>query len=99
MALHELATNAGKYGALSEPQGRVAVEWDTRVVDGQAWLRLQWTERGGPAVTPPTRRGFGTRLINEGLAFELGGEVTLAFEPEGVTCRIDVPLTNEEPAP
>ena len=99
MTLHELATNAGKYGALSQPQGRVAVEWDTRVTDAQTWLQLQWTERGGPAVTPPTRRGFGTRLINEGLAFELGGEVTLAFEPEGVTCRIDVPLTREEPAP
>jgi two-component system CheB/CheR fusion protein len=99
MALHELATNAGKYGALSEPQGCVVAEWDTRVVDGQTWLRMQWTERGGPAVTPPTRRGFGTRLINEGLAFELGGEVTLAFEPEGVTCRIDVPLTSQEPEP
>ncbi len=93
MALHELATNAGKYGALSVAHGRVAVQWKTRNVHGQAWLHLRWTERDGPPVATPTHRGFGSRLISDGLAFELDGEVALEFEPAGVTCRIDVPLT------
>ena len=92
MALHELATNAGKYGSLSVPEGRVSVTWTTRMQDQRPWLQLQWTETGGPAVEPPTRRGFGTRLINEGVPYELGGEVTLEFPPCGVTCAIDVPL-------
>ncbi len=96
MTLHELATNAGKYGALSVPQGRVAVQWTTRLSTGQPWLQLSWTESGGPAVAPPTRRGFGSRLISDGLAFELDGKVILAFESGGVTCRIDVPLSDGE---
>lgn len=96
MAVHELATNAGKYGALSQPQGRVAVQWQTRVVDGQPRLQLQWVESDGPPVTPPSRRGFGSRLIKDGLALELDGEVTLDFEPGGVTCRIEFPLSNAQ---
>jgi two-component system CheB/CheR fusion protein len=92
MALHELATNAGKYGALSVPQGRVDVHWKMREVGGRPWLRLLWTESGGPTVAPPTRHGFGTRLIREGLAFELDGTVVLEFKPGGVVCRVDVPL-------
>lgn len=96
MAFHELATNAGKYGALSVPQGQVAVQWTTHASDGQPWLRLTWTERGGPAVVEPTRRGFGSRLIGEGLAFELDGKVALEFAPGGVTCCIDVALSEIE---
>ncbi len=92
MALHELATNAGKYGALSVSHGQVAVDWRIREVHGQPWLRLRWVESGGPTVAEPTRRGFGSRLITEGLAFELDGEVALAFDPDGVSCTIDVPL-------
>jgi PAS domain S-box-containing protein len=88
MALHELGTNAIKHGALSNEAGRVDVSW--RVEDGR--LHLVWRERGGPPVAPPRRRGFGARLIERGLAAELGGEVTLAFEPEGLTCTIDAPL-------
>ena len=99
MALHELATNAGKYGALSTSQGRITVEWETHASNEQTWLLLQWTERDGPAVTPPTRRGFGTRLISDGLAYELDGTVELAFEPDGVTCCIDVPLPAIEHVP
>jgi two-component system CheB/CheR fusion protein len=60
--------------------------------DQRPWLQLQWTESGGPAVSPPTRRGFGTRLINEGVPYELDGEVTLEFPPGGATCIIDIPL-------
>ncbi len=92
MAVHELATNAAKYGALSEAHGRVAVQWKTRTAHGQAVLHLRWTERDGPPVAPPTHRGFGSRLISDGLAFELDGKVALEFEPAGVVCRIDVPL-------
>jgi two-component system CheB/CheR fusion protein len=92
MAVHELATNAGKYGSLSVPEGRVSVTWTTHMQGHRPWLQLQWTETGGPEVVTPTRRGFGTRLINEGVPYELDGEVTLAFPPGGVTCTIDVPL-------
>jgi two-component system, chemotaxis family, CheB/CheR fusion protein len=92
MALHELATNAGKYGSLSVPEGQVAVTWTTRTKGQRPWLLLQWTEAGGPLVAPPTRRGFGSRLIGEGIPYELDGEVTLVFSPDGVSCVIDVPL-------
>ncbi|HWX65523.1 MAG TPA: chemotaxis protein CheB [Rhodanobacter sp.] len=92
MAFHELATNAGKYGSLSIPEGQVTVTWTTRMKGQRPWLLLQWTESGGPTVEPPTRRGFGSRLIDEGVPYELDGEVTLAFPPGGVTCTIDVPL-------
>jgi two-component sensor histidine kinase len=92
MALHELATNAIKYGALSDESGSVVVEW--RVANGshEPRLHMTWEEQGGPTVTLPTRRGFGTRLIERGLAAELGGRVELAYEPGGVRCTIDAPL-------
>ena len=88
LALHELATNAVKYGALSTPSGRLSVRWT--VLHEQ--LELIWTERGGPPVTPPERRGFGTRMIERTLASEFGGEVELDFAPEGVTCTMVAPL-------
>jgi two-component system CheB/CheR fusion protein len=92
MAFHELATNAGKYGALSDPAGSVTVRWRLRREDGGERLHLEWIESGGPPVSEPERRGFGTRLITEGVAFELNGQATLAYEPGGVQCVIDVPL-------
>ena len=92
MALHELSTNAAKYGALSEARGRVVVTWATRTVGQERWLTLQWAEQDGPTVTPPKHRGFGSRLIRDGLAYELGGETRLEFPTSGVTCSIDVPL-------
>ena len=92
MALHELLTNAVKYGALSAPEGRVAVSWSVDRHQGGDWLTLHWTESGGPRVTPPTSRGFGTRLIQRGLARELAGNVSLEFAPEGVRCRLEAPL-------
>ena len=88
MALHELATNAAKYGALSNEAGRVEVHWE---IDGGRF-RMRWTERGGPPVSPPARRGFGSRLVERGLAAELGGMVRLVYEPEGVVCTIEAPL-------
>jgi len=88
MALHELATNAMKYGALSTPEGRIRVAWDLAPDPGAARLDLTWTERGGPPVKPPTDRGFGSRLIERGLAAELSGSAAIDFQPDGVVCRI-----------
>ncbi len=88
MALHELATNAMKYGALSTPEGRIRVAWDLAPDPGAARLDLTWTERGGPPVQPPTERGFGSRLIERGLAAELSGSAAIDFHPDGVICRI-----------
>ncbi len=93
MALHELATNAVKYGALSVPAGRVALSW--RVAEGR--LALSWRESGGPPVDPPTRTGFGSRLIERSLARELDGTVDLSFPREGVTCTIVAPLSDPTP--
>ena len=88
LAMHELATNAVKYGALSQDGGRVGVQWRIAEDDGTARLELEWRESGGPPVSPPTRRGFGSRLIERSLARELHGEVTLLFDPDGLVCRV-----------
>ena len=87
LALHELATNATKYGALSRPEGRVTVRWTVR--NGRP--NLDWVESGGPAVARPTRNGFGTLLI-DGLVRDLGGEAILDYAPAGVHCRITAAL-------
>jgi PAS domain S-box-containing protein len=92
MAFHELATNALKYGALSNEGGRVRIRWDVISDAGQPRLRVVWTESGGPSVTPPSRTGFGTRLIERGLAAELGGSVSLSYPPTGVVCTVDTPM-------
>lgn len=88
MALHELATNAVKYGALSVQDGRIEIAWGLAPEPGAARLDLTWTERGGPPVKPPERRGFGSRLIERGLAAELAGAAVIDFQPEGVVCQI-----------
>jgi PAS domain S-box-containing protein len=88
LGLHELCTNAAKYGALSSPEGKVHVRWWT----GHGRLRLEWRESGGPPVTPPAARGFGTRMIERGLAAELRGKVEILFEAGGVVCNIDAEL-------
>ncbi|HMH68613.1 MAG TPA: HWE histidine kinase domain-containing protein [Pinirhizobacter sp.] len=89
MALHELATNALKYGALSNDGGNVHIQWH---VDGQH-CEITWREAGGPAVQLPGHRGFGTRLIERTLGDQLGGQTNLAFAPGGVICRISLPIT------
>ena len=88
MALHELATNATKYGALSCPEGRVSVHW---MKSGDA-LQFDWEESGGPAVVAPTEKGFGSKLLERLLTSELGGEVILDYAPEGLKCRITAQL-------
>ena len=89
MALHELATNAVKYGALSAAEGRVRVGWAN--AEGGRTLVLDWQETGGPSVSPPTSTGFGTRLL-AGLAGELRAPADLVYAPEGVTCHLQVPI-------
>lgn len=88
MAVHELTTNALKYGSLSNDSGTVDVAWSAE--NGR--LHLRWAERGGPPVSAPTRRGFGSRMIERGLAAELGGTVRIDFQPEGIVCTVDAPL-------
>jgi two-component sensor histidine kinase len=88
MALHELATNAAKYGALSNATGRVEVCWEVR---GDS-LHLEWVEISGPAVVAPRRRGFGTRLLQDGLIREFAGQTRVDYAPAGVRCEIDVGL-------
>lgn len=97
MAFHELATNAAKYGALSCADGRVRVTWHVDEKADPACLHLDWTESDGPPVQPPSRRSFGSRLIEHGLAHELAGEVQMKFEPAGLTCTIRVPLEMVSP--
>lgn len=89
MAVHELLTNAAKYGALSAPEGRIALAWSFDAASDR--LRLSWKESGGPAVCPPTRRGFGVRFIERVLASQAGGEAAIAFEPDGVRCHVELP--------
>jgi PAS domain S-box-containing protein len=91
MALHELGTNAVKYGALSQETGHVSITWTVRREE-ETRLTLRWAESGGPEVKKPTRTGFGSRLIERGLARELAGEVHLNYEPSGVVCTIDAPV-------
>jgi two-component sensor histidine kinase len=87
LALHELATNAAKYGALSVDGGWVEIAWTDE--DGQ--LDFVWREHDGPPVTAPTRRGFGSTLISRNLGVAFGGEVDLGFKEEGVECRLRAP--------
>jgi two-component sensor histidine kinase len=97
LAFHELATNAVKYGALSVPEGRVTFTWAVSGVNGSRDLTIVWRERGGPPVSPPTRIGFGTRLIKRGLAADLNGSVEIAYPPAGVICTIHAQLGEETP--
>jgi PAS domain S-box-containing protein len=89
LVMHELAANAAKYGALSVPAGRVQISWR---VEPDRVLRLTWHEFDGPRVAPPTRRGFGSQLIEFNIAHEFGGKATLDYQPAGVKCVLTIPL-------
>jgi len=97
MALHELATNAMKYGALSTEAGGLAVSWRVEPAEhGPPMLLLRWMETGGPAILrPPARKGFGGRVLDGTIRSQLGGQVTLAWQPTGLVCEIAVPLGSE----
>jgi two-component sensor histidine kinase len=86
MVLHELATNATKYGALSAPGGRVAIDW---TLQGGDKVELFWSELDGPRVEKPAHAGFGSTLIEKGFAAQIGGTATLQFDPKGVTCALE----------
>jgi PAS domain S-box-containing protein len=89
VSLHELATNAAKYGALSVPEGQVRLEW-SRERDGR--LILRWSEKGGPPVAPPTRRGFGGRVMENMVRGQMNGEIRFDWRVEGLECEITIPL-------
>lgn len=90
--LHELATNAAKYGALSTQNGQVSVSWDLKPNGGATNLTLVWREFGGPPVASEHPSGYGTDLIRNLIPHELGGTVNLVFATEGMNCRIEIPL-------
>lgn len=89
LSINELCTNATKYGALSNDSGRVQIGWQSE--DGQ--FRLTWRETGGPLVSSPTRTSFGTTLINSMFRHQLGGTVSMQFEPSGLVCVLEAPLS------
>jgi two-component sensor histidine kinase len=92
MALHELATNAAKYGALSVDDGKVDVNWKIDRQEDRDMLELHWSESGGPVVAMPSKRGFGSRLLERALARELGARAKLEFRNEGVAFSMETPL-------
>lgn len=98
LAVHELSTNALKYGALTDPLGRICVRWTVREADGQPWLDLHWDEQrpATPGWTPPVRRGFGTRLVEERVPYELAGQGSLQISASGVTATMAFPLRNRD---
>ena len=95
MALHELGTNALKYGALSNDRGRVHIAWHGPDSADRTLIELVWQETGGPPVRPPARKGFGSRLLERNLARELGGPTVIEFLPAGVICRISLPVEQQ----
>jgi two-component sensor histidine kinase len=96
MAIHELTTNAAKYGALSNRTGRVTVAWDLEPVGPAGTLRLTWRESGGPPVSPPRRQGFGSRLLHRVLITQVQAEVLTDYAPDGfsLTMRAPLPVRN-----
>ena len=92
LAVHELTTNAVKYGALAAPEGRVNVDWHVDRDAAQPVLHLDWRERDGPPVAVPKQRGFGSRFIEGAVAAELRGRAELRFDREGLNCAIEIPL-------
>jgi PAS domain S-box-containing protein len=92
IAFHELATNAVKYGAFSNDTGSVQISWAIEPSPEGGRLILHWREKDGPPVAPPARRGFGSQVIERGLAHELGGAIQLNYPPGGVSCTINIPV-------
>jgi two-component sensor histidine kinase len=90
MVLHELTTNAVKYGALSVPSGRLRVEWSR----GEAEIVIRWSEADGPPVKPPSHQGFGTRLVGPLVETTLEGKLRYDWNPDGFACEIVIPLAH-----
>lgn len=96
MVFNELVTNASKYGALANEQGRVCIAWVIDKTGPGRSVRLNWTERDGPAVKAPDEEGFGTRLIKANIEYELGGQANLQYLPDGFRAEIDLPIPKSE---
>lgn len=92
LAFNELATNAVKYGAFSNATGSVLIEWTFEATPEGPRLMLHWREKGGPPVEPPSRKGFGSRMIEHGLAHELQGSVELDYPSDGAVCTMNIPM-------
>jgi two-component system CheB/CheR fusion protein len=92
IAVHELATNAVRHGALSVPSGEVSVSWHIETGAASTSLVLEWHESGGPVVAPPSRRGFGLSLLERSVSLELGGTAKVTFGPDGLQARFSIPL-------
>jgi len=92
MVLHELSTNATKYGALSVKEGRVSIAWSVLQNDPKRFV-MRWKESGGPLVSEPSRKSFGSRLIEQALPGQLKGEARLQFDPRGLSCEVNIPLS------
>ena len=95
MAFHELTTNALKYGALSTPDGAISISWTIDRTASPPLIHITWAEHGGPPVTPPSRRGFGSNLLQTGLPREFGGEARLSFAREGLICDMRFPNSDK----
>jgi two-component sensor histidine kinase len=95
MAIHELTTNAAKYGALSDLGGVLSVTWQIEGAGAERSLRLEWVEANGPPVSPPTREGFGSRLLNKALATQAGAKVEMKFALEGLRATVLLPIDGE----
>jgi two-component sensor histidine kinase len=91
IAFNELATNAVKYGAFANGTGSILISWTIEPTPEGNRLLLHWQEKGGPPVTPPSRKGFGSRVLERGLAHELEGTVHLDYRSGGVVCTMDIP--------
>lgn len=92
IVFNELATNSVKYGALSNAVGSIQISWTAETTPAGKRLLLTWSERGGPPVAPPAHKGFGSRVLERGLAHELEGQVQLDYQPNGLICTMDIPL-------
>jgi two-component system CheB/CheR fusion protein len=92
MVLHELATNAGKYGALSVPEGKVSILWSEQADKAGRNLEIRWAEINGPPVAKPKKRGFGIKLVEKETSYNLGGNAEIEFAPSGVSARLAFPL-------
>ena len=90
LALHELVTNAAKYGALSIVAGRIALTWEVQ----PDRINFEWIELNGPKVKPPKRRGYGTRVFSGGIEHQLGGIVDFNWHPDGLRCKLSIPRNN-----
>jgi two-component sensor histidine kinase len=99
MAIHELTTNAVKHGALSVPDGRVEVAWDVNALEGGRKLHLEWTERDGPPVAEPTRRGFGSTLLQRVLTAQVQATIDIDYRPSGLHFTMDAPLVEHRHVP